>query len=201
MKGRINATNLEHLRGEIYNVHVVHKKTRHEYRIIDAIPLKVGGNDDWTLAIVYSPCDDGRIKAFCRDWKNFFDSFSIVACNRKREKGSSSSGLSEWCRDVFLNIIDTCFIGEEDPVPLLRHNGKIIAAIEHHTFEDGFECAVDVNGIIWFKYPGQAFQRPCAKLCYDMIKKRDPDLAEEMLGRSTSIQKSGNMGQPSNPGE
>ena len=59
----------------------------------------------------------------------------------------------------------------------------------HHKFDDEFECGVDEDGIIWYKSNAEfEFERPCMKLCYDLIKLRDPSIAKRVLALSCQIQ-------------
>lgn len=60
--------------------------------------------------------------------------------------------------------------------------------IFEHKFADGFECALDINGIIWIKYPNEEFERPCMKLCYDVIKTKSIPIAKYILAKSCEMQ-------------
>ena len=56
-------------------------------------------------------------------------------------------------------------------------------------FEDGFSVCVDEDGIIWYRHsPNEEFDRPCMKLCYDVTKLKDKDVAKYILALSCSIQ-------------
>lgn len=61
--------------------------------------------------------------------------------------------------------------------------------IFHHKFSDNFECALDVNGIIWIKHSDDKdFERPCMKLCYELIKLRSISVAKYILSKSCELQ-------------
>ena len=74
----------------------------------------------------------------------------------------------------------------------MKTNKKNIAVnlsiICHYAFDDGFECALDHDGIIWIKYKNEKFQRPCMKLCFDTIKQRNIFVANYILKESCQIQ-------------
>jgi hypothetical protein len=57
-----------------------------------------------------------------------------------------------------------------------------------HQFEDGFECHIDKDGIIWYKNTNGPYQRPGLKICYDLIKYRNPNVADHVLSLSCAIQ-------------
>lgn len=59
----------------------------------------------------------------------------------------------------------------------------------HFEFKDGFECAVDNDGIIWIKQNNeQFFDRPCMRYCFTEIKIRNKDIAKFILEKSCEIQ-------------
>ena len=64
----------------------------------------------------------------------------------------------------------------------------MIDMIFHHKFPDGFECSIDLTGIIWIRYPEKDWERPCMKLCYDVIKTRNLVIAKYVLSKSCEIQ-------------
>jgi len=66
---------------------------------------------------------------------------------------------------------------------------QLLDWVFHHEFEDKFECALDINGIIWIKYPDEKeFDRPCMKCCYEVIKTRSIPVAKYILSKSCEIQ-------------
>lgn len=70
--------------------------------------------------------------------------------------------------------------------------GEIICKMDanwHFKFGDGFECAIDPDGIIWIKHKNEKyFDRPCMKYCFDSIKQRSQDVAKFVLKKSCEIQ-------------
>ena len=61
--------------------------------------------------------------------------------------------------------------------------------VYNHKFDNGFECSVDKDGIIWYKTSSNAkFQRPCMKDCYHQVQYHDPCIAEYVLSLSCEIQ-------------
>ena len=59
----------------------------------------------------------------------------------------------------------------------------------HFKFKDGFECAIDEDGIIWIKQKSDKyFDRPCMKYCFTEIKIRDENIAKYVLKTSCEIQ-------------
>jgi len=59
----------------------------------------------------------------------------------------------------------------------------------NYVFPDYFECALDKEGIIYIKHKEDTdFQRFCMKLCYDLIKLRNPRIAKYVLNKSCEIQ-------------
>jgi len=66
----------------------------------------------------------------------------------------------------------------------------MLDTIFNHKFSDGFECAIDLTGIIWIKYADGNFERPCMKCCYDVIKTRSLVIAKYVLAKSCEIQNS-----------
>jgi len=73
-----------------------------------------------------------------------------------------------------------------------KNPGEIICqqfATNHFEFEDGFECAIDSDGIIWIKHNyDNYFSRPCMRYCYTEIKMRDENIAKSILEQSCEIQ-------------
>jgi len=72
------------------------------------------------------------------------------------------------------------------------HSGEIICKQYtncHFKFKDGFECAIDGDGIIWIKQKtDKYFDRPCMKYCFTEIKMRDENIAKIVLEKSCEIQ-------------
>ena len=59
----------------------------------------------------------------------------------------------------------------------------------HHKFDNGFECAVDKDGIIWYKRsPNAQFESPCMKACYYTIEYQNHRVAKYVLSLACEIQ-------------
>ena len=58
----------------------------------------------------------------------------------------------------------------------------------YRKFEDGFRCVVDSDGIIFFEDEGNIFERPCMKLCIDVIASHSLEAAKGVLALSCELQ-------------
>jgi len=62
---------------------------------------------------------------------------------------------------------------------------------DYHVFENGFECCLDIDGIIWIKEGNEnvtEWERPCMKLCYDLIMIQDKVIGKGILAKACEIQ-------------